>query len=160
MNEYDEIDAHRDRLLELRSGSVIGPVHIEIDGQEGFRYFPELLPNYRARKRRILLRAKEILEDLHPMTVRQVYYRLVVEGLVENSRNGANDVVQIMKKARRSLFIPFDWIEDRIRRPIEPIAYNDPKTALDELAERYRLDVWKDQPKYFEIWTEKGAFPQ
>ena len=80
MNEYDEIDAHRDRLLELRSGSVIGPVHIEIDGQEGFRYFPELLPNYRARKRRILLRAKEILEDLHPMTVRQVYYRLVVEG--------------------------------------------------------------------------------
>jgi hypothetical protein len=65
----------------------------------------------------ILETAREILEDYHPMTVRQVYYQLVSRQVIENNRSQYQAVSNALVDARKDGVIPWQWIEDRTRRP-------------------------------------------
>jgi hypothetical protein len=59
--------------------------------------------------------------------------------------------------ARKDGIIPWEWIEDRLRRPRQVSMWS----SLEEFAEiaklAYRRDVWDFQPSYFEVWLEKDA---
>ena len=68
-----------------------------------------------------------ILAERRPMTVRQVYYQMVVNGWVENNPQSYDRVQRNLDQARWDYFdgltdgdgqptgIPPEWIEDRIR---------------------------------------------
>jgi hypothetical protein len=100
---------------------------------------------------------KDILAKGYPMTVRQVYYQLVSRQVIKNNRGSYLAVSNALVDARREGFIPWEWVEDRLRRP-RCVSMWDGLADFAETAQRaYRRNVWKTQPLYFEVWLEKDA---
>ncbi len=90
------------------------------------------------------------------MTVRQVYYQLVSGQVIKNNRSQYQAVSNALRDARKEGLIPWEWIEDRLRRPRTVAMWNDP-ADFASVAHQYRRDVWKAQPSYLEVWLEKDA---
>jgi len=105
----------------------------------------------------ILKAAKSTLEAHHPMTVRQVYYQLVSRQVSENSRSAYQAVSIALVGARKDGYIPWEWIEDRTRRPRKVNMWDDLSDFGDSVLSSYRRDVWVSQPRYVEVWLEKDA---
>lgn len=111
----------------------------------------------RKRSLEIMAWAKSILEQHRPMTVRQVFYQLVAKQIIKNSRSQYQAVSNILVQARKAEIIPWDWIEDRLRRPRHVSMWSDLTDFGDTVMGAYRRDVWVNQPTYIEVWVEKDA---
>lgn len=98
-----------------------------------------------------------ILKAHNPMTVRQVFYQLVSRQVIENNRGQYQAVSNALVGARQEGFIPWEWIEDRLRRPRTVNMWNDLSDFGDTVLSAYRRDVWDSQPGYIEVWLEKDA---
>ncbi len=99
-----------------------------------------------------------LLQAEHSMTVRQVFYRLVAEGLIEKTENEyKSTVVRLLGEMRRSGGIPFQWIADNTRWMRKPATYDSLERMLELTAQTYRRSLWTDQPVYVEVWLEKDA---
>jgi len=101
--------------------------------------------------------AKDILAAGHPMTVRQVYYQLVSRQVIENNRGQYQAVSNALVDARREGVIPWEWIEDRLRRPRSVSMWSGLADFADTCRRAYRRDVWSSQPRLVEAWLEKDA---
>ncbi len=110
-----------------------------------------------ARTKRIIDEARGILAEAHPMTVRQVYYQLVSRQAIENSRSQYNSLCKALVGARKEGIIPWDWIEDRLRRPRHVNMWKDLPDFYGNVMRWYRRDVWQSQPGLVECWLEKDA---
>lgn len=106
---------------------------------------------------RILKTAVYVLNGYHPMTVRQVYYQLVSRQVIENNRSAYQAVSNVLVAARRDGTIPWEWIEDRLRRPRTVAMWNNLADFAETVRRAYRRDVWDTQPGYVEVWVEKDA---
>jgi len=91
------------------------------------------------------------------MTVRQVFYQLVSRQVIKNNRGQYQAVSNALADARREGIIPWDWIEDRLRRPRQVSMWTGLSAFAETCRRSYRLDVWPSQPRYLEIWLEKDA---
>ncbi len=109
-----------------------------------------------AKTQNIIDQAHAILEAFNPMTVRQVYYQLVSGQVIENNRSAYQAVSNALVDARLEDLIPWDWIEDRLRRPRRVAMWND-LADFALVAYQYKRYVWTTQPRYLEIWLEKDA---
>jgi len=105
----------------------------------------------------ILEAAHSILEAHNPMTLRQLYYQLVSRQIIENNRGQYQAVSTALVGARKEGFIPWEWIEDRTRRPRKVNMWDDLSDFGDSVISSYRRDVWACQPRYLEVWLEKDA---
>ena len=105
----------------------------------------------------IIDEARAVLSEHHPMTVRQVYYRLVSRQVIENTRCQYQAVSNALVAARKERLIPWDWIEDRLRRPRRVSMWENLGAFADSAVSAYRRDVWASQPGYVEVWLEKDA---
>ena len=106
---------------------------------------------------RIIEEACCVLNLHNPMTVRQVYYQLVAAQVIKNSRARYQAVSKALVAARQEGLIPWEWIEDRLRRP-RGVSMWEGLAAFSETAcAAYRRDVWATQPGYIEVWLEKDA---
>jgi hypothetical protein len=101
--------------------------------------------------------ALEILEQENPMTVRQLFYRLVSVEHIENTQLNYQRVSRLMTKARRDDRCPYEWIVDRSRPTYEPNVWKDPTGYAEGVKHGYRKDYWAMQPNYCEIWCEKDS---
>lgn len=101
--------------------------------------------------------AREVLTAHHPMTVRQVYYQLVSRQVIENSRTQYQAVSNALVSARKEGLVPWDWIEDRLRRPRHVSMWQNLTEFWATVKNSYRRDVWVDQGAYLECWLEKDA---
>lgn len=106
---------------------------------------------------RIINKAIEVLTEYRPMTVRQVYYRLVATEVVENTRGRYKAVVGALRDARKEGSIPWHWIEDRLRRPRKVSMWEDVSHYAYDARRWYRRNVWATQPRLVEAWLEKDA---
>jgi hypothetical protein len=98
-----------------------------------------------------------VAED-RPMTVRQVFYRLVSLGAVAKTENEYTATVgRLLKEMRLDGELPFGWIADNTRWMRKPTTYDDLKAALRRTAEAYRRSLWDTQGAYVEVWLEKDA---
>jgi hypothetical protein len=98
-----------------------------------------------------------LMEDA-PMTVRQVFYRLVSTGVIDKSEGEyKSTVVRLLGDMRRAGEIPFSWIADNTRWMRKPTTYSSLESMLKRTAEAYRRSVWDNQDCYVEIWLEKDA---
>jgi hypothetical protein len=94
----------------------------------------------------------------NPMTVRQVFYQLVSQGVIAKTEaEYKSTVVRLLAAMRRAGEIPFDWIADNTRWMRKPKTYSDVEQALQRTAEAYRRSLWDNQDVYVEIWLEKDA---
>lgn len=100
----------------------------------------------------------QALDEGHPMTVRQVFYRMVSQGVIDKTENEyKNTVGRLLVAMRRFGDLPFSWIADNTRWMRKPRTYSSLEEALRNTAQAYRRALWDDQPVYVEVWTEKDA---
>lgn len=98
-----------------------------------------------------------ILESGHPMTVRQLYYQLVSRQDIKNDRSQYQKISNLLVKARQAGTIPWDWIEDRLRRPRRVSMWSGLTEFAETCRSAYRRNVWECQSRYLEVWLEKDA---
>lgn len=100
----------------------------------------------------------EALEEDAPMTVRQVFYRLVSSGVIGKTEGEyKSTVVRLLGRMRREGEIPFGWIADNTRWMRKPDTHSSLEGMLAHTAKAYRRSVWDNQDAYVEIWLEKDA---
>jgi hypothetical protein len=94
-----------------------------------------------------------------PVTVRQLYYRAVVEGLagVEKTEDGYNKIQRQVLNLRRDGRLPYTDIADLTRWMRKPVTHDGVEAALQSTAQLYRKALWMDCSAYLEIWCEKDA---
>lgn len=109
------------------------------------------------RKEVVLQYARKVLEDEHPMTVRQIYYQLVGAAILENNVANYRFVSKVIAEARMDGEIPWEHVEDRLRKPHKVQMWDDLPDFSETVRRAYRRDVWRTQPQYVEVWLEKQA---
>jgi hypothetical protein len=101
---------------------------------------------------------RDVLRADHPMTVRQVFYQLVVRGVIEKTEvEYSRTVVRLLTDMRLDQSIPFNWIVDDSRRRRITRTYNNVADAARDCAEFYRRSALRDCDDSIEIWVEKEA---
>jgi hypothetical protein len=107
--------------------------------------------------RELIADAQTILAAEWPMTVRQLFYRLVSGGAIENTRADYCRLSRVLTRAREEDDIPFDWIVDRSRPIYAPSVFENVEDGIKALRDCYRKDYWQHQPFHCETWCEKDA---
>lgn len=98
-----------------------------------------------------------IIEQMKPMTVRQVFYQATVADIVEKTEAGYNKVQTDLVYMRRAGELPYDWLADNTRWQRKPTTFGSVQQALDDTARLYRKALWADADAYVEVWLEKDA---
>jgi len=99
-----------------------------------------------------------IVQEQHPMTVRQVFYQAVSRGLVPKTEVAyQNVVVRLLVRLRKQGRMPYGWIVDETRWVRKPVSFTGLDAALEHVVECYRRDLWAEAPVHVEIWCEKEA---
>jgi hypothetical protein len=133
-----------------------------------FRTKYQVLPTYgtspvkRQRRTKAEIRALRdaiysVVEEMQPMTVRQVFYQLEVREAVPKSEEGYDAVQRQLLLMRREEVIPYSWIADNTRWQRKPSTFSNAEEALDYTARCYRRAIWENQDTYVEVWIEKDA---
>ncbi len=111
----------------------------------------------RERTLELIEAARSVLEANNPMTLRQVYYQLVAAHILENCRSEYQRLSGALVKGRQEGIVPWEWIEDRTRRPRDVSMWRDVQDFMNTVRLAYRRDVWARQPRYVVLWVEKDA---
>ncbi len=101
--------------------------------------------------------AMDILHDEHPVTLRQLYYRVVSAGDLEPTQKGYNRLKTMMGKLREVGEVPRTWIVDHIRATLKPSSWTGLADFGDTVREAYRKDYWASLKSHVEIIVEKDA---
>ena len=83
----------------------------------------------------------DIVNELGPATVRQVYYQAEVRGVLPKEEKSYNKVQYFLVKLRRSGEIDYDSIVDNTRYPIQPATFESPAEALEDARELSQKSV-------------------
>jgi len=95
-----------------------------------------------------------------PVTIRQVFYRLVSTVGFPKTEEGYDRLCEILNRARRSGLISWDDIRDDGFTRREPTSWSSPADwaeAVLDSARRYRLDRQSDQERRLVVWCEAGG---
>ena len=100
----------------------------------------------------------EILREIQPATVRAVCYRLFIQGLISGmSKGNTNTGSTQLVWAREQGLIDWDWVVDETRAPERIATWSNPESIIEGAVSQYRKNYWTDQPKWIEVWSEKGT---
>ncbi len=77
----------------------------------------------------------EVLANENPMTVRQVFYRLVSLGVIDKTEaEYKTTVCRLLTDMRRNGELPYQWIADNTRWMRKPKTYSDLEEAVQRTA--------------------------
>jgi len=96
-------------------------------------------------------------KELQPCTVRQLYYQLVSQGLVDKTEQEYKSVGRLLVGMRRSGKLPYHWLADHTRWRYKPNTHDNLESMLDASQQAYRRSLWNSQERHVEIWIEKSA---
>ena len=100
------------------------------------------------------------LLDYQPLTLRQIFYQLVVAGKRENTRSKYSDLSKLIVAMREAGKLPWEIIDDRARRLSRKRGYEDAGEYAKQVGDflgRYQRCLVQDQEFYVETWCEKDA---
>lgn len=112
---------------------------------------------FRSKNILIVNYAMVILEAEHPMTLRQLYYRIVSAGLLQNNQREYKRLGGIMTRLREANEVPRTWMVDHTRRTLKPSSWSGLGDYGDTIRECYRKDFWASLDCCVEIIVEKDA---
>jgi hypothetical protein len=105
-------------------------------------------------------RVLEEYRDHWPLTIRQVYYRLVGAHGYEKTEDFYKTLIHHMGNARRARVIPFDAIRDDGVTTVTMDHYASQehfKAHIRRLGENYTRDKLADQKVHIEVWCEAAG---
>ena len=123
----------------------------------------------------LILFARSLLEQFHPMTLRQLHYTIFSAAVIPYANTPADykRLSRATTKARRLWrqyeldgypahliprhAFPGDWIVDETREAERVNVWDDAAGYVETVKRAYRRDYWQDQPHYVEVWSEKGT---
>jgi hypothetical protein len=109
----------------------------------------------------LISKANEIIEDYqaqgYRLTLRQLYYQFVSRNLIPNSERSYKNLGNTISEARLCGLVDWNAIEDRVRVPRRAAQFDNIQNLVDSALYSYRLDRWKEQKNYVELWVEKDA---
>lgn len=111
----------------------------------------------RARNRSLVDLAITTLEAEHPMTLRQLYYRLVSAGALANHQKEYNRIKVLMGRLREAGRVRRSWIVDHVRTTLKPSSWSGLADFGETVRHAYRKDFWESLDVYVEILVEKDA---
>jgi hypothetical protein len=91
------------------------------------------------------------------LTLRQLYYQHVARGYIPNNEREYKKLGDVVSDGRMAGMIDWDSIIDRTRYVRDLAHWSGPASIVEACASQFRLDKWKRQPKYCEVWIEKDA---
>lgn len=102
--------------------------------------------------------ARVICDELAPITVRGIAYKLFTRGLLADMTEPSVDRLgRAVKTGRERGDIPWNAIVDE-GRDIEKLpTWNDPAQFARSVQSQYRRDRWRDQPVRLLLMSEKGT---
>lgn len=110
---------------------------------------------------RIIEECNEIVEAYKAqgfeLTLRQLYYQRVARGLSENNDRAYQNLSVLLNDARYSGLMDWHAIVDRTRNLRGLSHWTDPASIIDSAAYSFRIDKWREQPNYVEVYVEKDA---
>jgi hypothetical protein len=106
--------------------------------------------------------ANSIIEEYRSqglvLTLRQLYYRFVALGHIENSDRSYKRLGNILSEARLAGLVSWEAIEDRGRNLLGfGMIHKKPEDAIEHAANAYKIDLTADQDVRIEVWVEKQA---
>jgi hypothetical protein len=126
-------------------------------------YSPSPIKSRRGRRTKLAMAGirdaiRDILENDHPQTVRQVFYALTVRGVIAKAEiEYKQTVVRLLVEMREAGDIPFEWLADNTRWMRKPSSFTGIEACLNSTSNFYRRDLWAAMPVYVEVWCEKDA---
>lgn len=93
----------------------------------------------------------------YDLSLRQLYYQLVSRNIVENTERSYKNVGVLVSDARLAGLVDWDIIKDRGREMVQNSHWDSPRDILSACAKQFRIDRWKNQPRYVEVMVEKQA---
>ena len=119
---------------------------------------------FRVKQAAQVMQTVNALKDYWPLTLRQIYYRLVAAGHIENTRSKYNDLSKLIKNMRLDEILPWKVLTDRGRRLSDKRGWDDHneflEASVDQFLEGYERCYIQDQENYVELWFEKEALSQ
>lgn len=113
---------------------------------------------FRAATLAVCLAIMRVFDDVGtPMTVRQMFYRLVSVGAVDKAEKSYRKVQYHLLNMRRHGVVPYTFIADNTRWMRKPNTWDSADEMLTASAASYRRALWTNQPHYVEVWVEKDA---
>lgn len=105
--------------------------------------------------------ANEIIEEYqaagYTLTVRQLYYQFVSRDKLANKQENYKKLADTISDARLAGMIDWEAIEDRTRNLRSLGHWGAPSDIIQACADQYKIDIWKNQKNYCEVWIEKDA---
>lgn len=99
----------------------------------------------------------EYQQDNLKLTLRQLYYQLVIRNVIANSSQEYNKLGNTVNDARLAGYIDWDSIEDRTRNLASIGHWESPSDIINTCANSFRIDKWSEQQVRCEVWIEKEA---
>lgn len=120
--------------------------------------FPPRLTQFRGKTLDLLECARPILEAEKPMTIRQLFYRVVsAGGLPSTDKKHYTRLMRLMVTVREEGQIPRSWIVDHLRQTLKPSSWSGLADFGDSIRDCYRKDFWASMPYHVEVFVEKDA---
>ncbi len=92
-----------------------------------------------------------------PLTLRQVYYRLVAAQIIQNTENEYKGLSKHLTRARLAGLVDDSRIIDRVRSTLRVQCWPDLSHFLQTVRRSYRREKWTSQDYNLEVWCEKDA---
>ena len=156
------------RLLALAPANrphIEGPTASTVTVMTRVRGYAEYKPQNRNRE--LVENVQAVLagmSDYLPLTLRQVFYRLVVKEQIEKTENGYARLCEVCNRARRAGMIRFNHIRDdgpRIETGHDFVTADDLTHYLTDFREDARMDLQSFQEYRIYVWCEAaGMVPQ
>jgi len=100
----------------------------------------------------------EIAEATQPITGRGIGYKLFTMGLMPSMENKhIKKVYRLLKEARERGMIPWEWIVDETRELEKSYGFKNAHDYIRSVQHGYHRELWNDQPRLVEVWSEKGT---
>ena len=98
-----------------------------------------------------------VAETDRPVSIRHIFYRMVTQNLVEKSDRGYQQLQKVTVDMRRTLALPYAWIEDSSRRAYMNTGYAGVGSFAEVAASIYRRDYWETTDTLVEVWCESRS---
>ena len=98
-----------------------------------------------------------VAEADNPVSIRHIFYRMVVLGLVEKTDKGYQQLQKTTVDMRDTKALPYAWIEDSSRRAYWNTGYAGLDDYAEAAAQLYRRDYWTRTDTLVEAWCESRS---